>query len=247
MGNICSCFHIREPEEDVSTCQNCTCPNCIIHTLLDKFFLLRLEESCHSYSDSMFLSYWLLFQAIIGGIIRNLYKFVQQYTGIFSKEQSDAPTSTAQVAAPLSSDVASNNIQSNHIVTSAPRILHFDIADATSSSQKQDGQIREQENGQVDMEHDSNKSTGLQFEGTSIAQSQLKFSSEKSEAEVACACELSEDEDVCPICLEEYIPENPKIVLQCSHGYHLSCIYEWMERSESCPICDKMMIFDEAT
>uniref|UniRef100_A0A3Q7GBW1 RING-type E3 ubiquitin transferase n=1 Tax=Solanum lycopersicum TaxID=4081 RepID=A0A3Q7GBW1_SOLLC len=45
----------------------------------------------------------------------------------------------------------------------------------------------------------------------------------------------SEDEDVCPTCLEEYTPENPKIFTKCSHHYHLSCIYEWQERSETCP------------
>lgn len=37
--------------------------------------------------------------------------------------------------------------------------------------------------------------------------------------------------------LTEYTPENPKILTQCSHPYHLSCIYEWMERSETCPVC----------
>lgn len=26
----------------------------------------------------------------------------------------------------------------------------------------------------------------------------------------------------------------------CSHHFHLGCIYEWMERSESCPICGKV-------
>ncbi|XP_039133773.1 E3 ubiquitin-protein ligase At3g02290-like [Dioscorea cayenensis subsp. rotundata] len=55
----------------------------------------------------------------------------------------------------------------------------------------------------------------------------------------------TEDEDVCPTCLEEYTPENPKITLQCSHDYHLSCIYEWMERSEACPVCGKIMMFVE--
>uniref|UniRef100_A0A6V7QV80 RING-type E3 ubiquitin transferase n=1 Tax=Ananas comosus var. bracteatus TaxID=296719 RepID=A0A6V7QV80_ANACO len=29
----------------------------------------------------------------------------------------------------------------------------------------------------------------------------------------------SEDEDVCPTCLEEYTPENPKIVAKCSHHF----------------------------
>ncbi|XP_058081630.1 E3 ubiquitin-protein ligase At3g02290 isoform X2 [Magnolia sinica] len=57
----------------------------------------------------------------------------------------------------------------------------------------------------------------------------------------------SEDEDVCPTCLEEYTPENPKIMTQCSHHFHLGCIYEWMERSETCPVCGKVMLFDETT
>ncbi|XP_059655032.1 E3 ubiquitin-protein ligase At3g02290-like [Cornus florida] len=57
----------------------------------------------------------------------------------------------------------------------------------------------------------------------------------------------SEDEDVCPTCLEEYTPENPKINTQCSHHFHLGCIYEWMERSELCPVCAKLMVFAETT
>lgn len=56
-----------------------------------------------------------------------------------------------------------------------------------------------------------------------------------------------EEEDVCPTCLEEYTSDNPRIVTQCSHHFHLGCIYEWMERSESCPVCGKMMVFDETS
>ncbi|PIA45836.1 hypothetical protein AQUCO_01600222v1 [Aquilegia coerulea] len=55
-----------------------------------------------------------------------------------------------------------------------------------------------------------------------------------------------EDEDVCPTCLDEYTPENPKIITRCSHHFHLGCIYEWMERSETCPICGKEMEFCES-
>ncbi|PKA60248.1 E3 ubiquitin-protein ligase [Apostasia shenzhenica] len=55
-----------------------------------------------------------------------------------------------------------------------------------------------------------------------------------------------EDEDVCPTCLDEYTPENPKIETKCSHHFHLSCIYEWMERSDLCPICGKEMEFCES-
>ncbi|KAL6294880.1 hypothetical protein ACE6H2_003022 [Prunus campanulata] len=56
-----------------------------------------------------------------------------------------------------------------------------------------------------------------------------------------------EHEDECPTCLEEYTPENPKTTMQCSHQYHLACIYEWMERSQNCPICSRVMLFDESS
>ncbi|KAL9664375.1 hypothetical protein QQ045_019775 [Rhodiola kirilowii] len=55
----------------------------------------------------------------------------------------------------------------------------------------------------------------------------------------------SDDEDVCPTCLEEYTEENPKITTRCDHHFHLPCIFEWMQRSNSCPVCDKFMEFDE--
>nr|XP_018453208.1 PREDICTED: probable E3 ubiquitin-protein ligase RHB1A [Raphanus sativus] len=48
-----------------------------------------------------------------------------------------------------------------------------------------------------------------------------------------------EEEDSCPICFEFYEAENPKIKTNCEHDFHLSCILEWMERSDGCPICDK--------
>ncbi|XP_059459103.1 probable E3 ubiquitin-protein ligase RHB1A [Corylus avellana] len=54
----------------------------------------------------------------------------------------------------------------------------------------------------------------------------------------------AEEEDVCPICLEEYDAENPSLITRCEHHFHLSCILEWMERSDACPICDQEMTFD---
>ncbi|KAG8391854.1 hypothetical protein BUALT_Bualt01G0230300 [Buddleja alternifolia] len=42
----------------------------------------------------------------------------------------------------------------------------------------------------------------------------------------------------------EYDEENPKITTKCKHHFHLSCILEWMERSDTCPICDKEMIYE---
>ncbi|XVF13094.1 hypothetical protein REPUB_Repub08aG0178300 [Reevesia pubescens] len=56
-----------------------------------------------------------------------------------------------------------------------------------------------------------------------------------------------EEEDVCPTCLEEYDAENPKIITKCEHHFHLACILEWMERSDTCPVCEKEMIFDLPT
>lgn len=53
------------------------------------------------------------------------------------------------------------------------------------------------------------------------------------------------EEEDCPICLEEYTEENPKLLTKCEHHFHLCCILEWMERSESCPVCDKEVVIDE--
>ncbi|XP_048446116.1 probable E3 ubiquitin-protein ligase RHB1A [Pyrus x bretschneideri] len=70
----------------------------------------------------------------------------------------------------------------------------------------------------------------------------------KSEVELAKSVEsitlAIEEEDVCPTCLEEYDPQNPKITTKCDHHFHLACILEWMERSDTCPVCDQEMIFE---
>ncbi|XP_076959821.1 E3 ubiquitin-protein ligase At3g02290-like isoform X2 [Bidens hawaiensis] len=75
--------------------------------------------------------------------------------------------------------------------------------------------------------------------------SSIKLLSPKEATGFAHILSPSEDEDVCPTCLEEYTTENPKIITKCSHHFHLGCIYEWMERSENCPVCGKVMAFDE--
>ncbi|VFQ74925.1 unnamed protein product [Cuscuta campestris] len=41
----------------------------------------------------------------------------------------------------------------------------------------------------------------------------------------------------------EYDEENPKIITKCEHHFHLACIFEWMERSDTCPVCDQEMVF----
>ncbi|XP_022880859.1 E3 ubiquitin-protein ligase RNF115-like [Olea europaea var. sylvestris] len=64
----------------------------------------------------------------------------------------------------------------------------------------------------------------------------------KKSSEVAVS-PLQDEEDVCPTCLEEYDSENPKIITKCDHHFHLACILEWMERSDTCPVCDQLMVF----
>ncbi|RID43121.1 hypothetical protein BRARA_I00006 [Brassica rapa] len=54
-----------------------------------------------------------------------------------------------------------------------------------------------------------------------------------------------EEEESCPICFEDYEADNPKIKTNCEHDFHLSCILEWMEKSDGCPICDKEVVFDD--
>uniref|UniRef100_A0A0A9CZM7 RING-type E3 ubiquitin transferase n=1 Tax=Arundo donax TaxID=35708 RepID=A0A0A9CZM7_ARUDO len=54
-----------------------------------------------------------------------------------------------------------------------------------------------------------------------------------------------DEEDVCPICLEEYDEENPRSMTKCEHHFHLCCIFEWMERSDNCPVCDQITLIDE--
>lgn len=78
-----------------------------------------------------------------------------------------------------------------------------------------------------------------------FSESSLKHPSTEVASEVMFSS--SEDEDVCPVCLDEYTSDNPRIIMQCTHQFHLSCIYEWMERSETCPVCGMVMIFNETT
>ncbi|KPA80947.1 hypothetical protein ABB37_04340 [Leptomonas pyrrhocoris] len=48
---------------------------------------------------------------------------------------------------------------------------------------------------------------------------------------------LDEEPDVCCICLEEYSDDNPMFRGECQHHFHLACLMEWKQRSNSCPMC----------
>eukprot|EP00879_Flechtneria_rotunda_P016846 GHRR01017633.1.p1 GENE.GHRR01017633.1~~GHRR01017633.1.p1 ORF type:complete len:230 (+),score=47.96 GHRR01017633.1:442-1131(+) len=71
-----------------------------------------------------------------------------------------------------------------------------------------------------------------------------KFGS-KSQQEFSTITELLganiDDEDFCPTCLEPYTDDNPKIFTRCGHAFHMQCIYAWLERKSTCPLCESPM------
>ncbi|KAL5749924.1 hypothetical protein ACOSP7_024527 [Xanthoceras sorbifolium] len=86
-------------------------------------------------------------------------------------------------------------------------------------------------------ESECKSKTNFELESTKELEVELSKSTESVVSAV-------EEEDVCPTCLEEYDDDNPKITTKCEHHFHLSCIFEWMERSDTCPVCDQEMAFD---
>ncbi|KAH9707893.1 E3 ubiquitin-protein ligase [Citrus sinensis] len=194
MGSLCCCFRVNDHEDSSLSNSNdnegCRCPNCRLHTLLNK------------------------------------------YTALFKKDETLAGPSDAHQGAALSTSNSSSSSPSScnilpEIVTSQLRTMRFDpqllhkqlrYGDSTNYPERaeEDGRLTKLE--RLDL----------------LLKSPLRKLG-------------PEDEDVCPTCLEEYTLENPKIVTQCRHHYHLSCIYEWMERSPTCPVCSKVMVFDETT
>lgn len=54
----------------------------------------------------------------------------------------------------------------------------------------------------------------------------------------ALAREEDEDEEPsCCICMENYTTENPMFSGECMHHFHLPCLLDWKQRSNSCPMC----------
>lgn len=56
-----------------------------------------------------------------------------------------------------------------------------------------------------------------------------------------------EDEDeggICKLCHEEFEVGLNVPRLQCSHVFHSNCIWEWLERSYTCPVCHYKLFID---
>ncbi|XP_047313262.1 E3 ubiquitin-protein ligase At3g02290-like [Impatiens glandulifera] len=183
-----------------------------------------------------------------------LENFLHMYSSIFHREEEHTTSSSVQGTYPSSLD---DSFMSMY--RSPPRPLPYD-ADPRCFRLQRDGLILRREKGSshaseetepfnTDAVNSANKWNECGCEEGSkeySSRNSVKLSSEeKMVAGYAHIYSNSDEEDVCPTCLEEYIIENPKIVTKCSHHFHLGCIYEWMERNENCPVCGKMMEFDE--
>ncbi|KAF8378560.1 hypothetical protein HHK36_029905 [Tetracentron sinense] len=225
MGSVCCCLRVEEfVNPDSSISRNCTCLNCFVQN------------------------------------------FLMAYTALFRRGEAHVIPSSIQRAASLTSTASLDNSQPE-VYRSPPRPLPYDadpryfrlqrdelvLGCEKGSSHSQD-ELEPLRRNEIDAGLDSISSTvilnGSGCEGESKecrSESSVKLPSAKVTSGVGYVYSLSEDEDFCPTCLEEYTPENPKIMTQCSHHFHLGCIYEWMERSESCPVCGEVMAFDETT
>lgn len=193
-----------------------------------------------------------------------LQNFVNVYTSIFRRGEMHAIPSSIQGASSLTSTAPLDNTISD-LYRSPPRPLPYN-ADPRCLRIQRDGLVSRREKGsghsleeseplrRSEMDTDSESLSAGDKWNDSVCEegskehrskSSLKFLSAKMTSGTGNNYSSTEDEDVCPTCLEEYTPENPKIVTKCSHHFHLGCIYEWMERSENCPVCGKVMVFDE--
>jgi hypothetical protein len=55
------------------------------------------------------------------------------------------------------------------------------------------------------------------------------------------------DHNECPICLEDYAPDDDLSVMPCTYGhrYHQDCLAAWLERSHLCPLCRHALPTDQ--
>lgn len=46
-----------------------------------------------------------------------------------------------------------------------------------------------------------------------------------------------DDKELCSICLKTIKINNEIIELECKHYFHAKCIYKWLRKHSTCPIC----------
>lgn len=197
-----------------------------------------------------------------------LHQLFTGYMAMFQRLEGRTVASQIQGATPLAPTGPSTTLSDNSLSDSyhtVPRPIPYD-SDARYSRLLRDGLVSRREKALTHFQEEaqplrrSSSSSGVEPLGTGKKRNGIDFEEESKTGhleslEKSSSAKIlqggtyilssSEDEDVCPTCLDEYTPENPKIITRCSHHFHLGCIYEWMERSESCPLCGKEMEFCE--
>ncbi|XP_044507008.1 E3 ubiquitin-protein ligase At3g02290-like [Mangifera indica] len=227
MGSVCCCLSVEDLEDylnpNSTVYRNCMCLSCFVQNLVYVYTSLFQRGEVHSVSSSIQGAASMTSAASLDNSISDMYRspprpMPYDVDPRYFRLQRDG----------LVSSCAKGSSQFHE--ESVPLRSDYDV---DSESLSVGDKLNDSSCGDGSKEHHSKSS--------------LKLSSAKATPGIGYIYSPSEEEDVCPTCLEEYTSENPKIVTKCSHHFHLGCIYEWMERSENCPVCGKVMAFDEST
>jgi hypothetical protein len=52
------------------------------------------------------------------------------------------------------------------------------------------------------------------------------------------------DDDICAICLCQYVNSDKILILKCGHRYHSTCCSKWFKIKRECPICRQTLIIN---
>ncbi|BFY99030.1 hypothetical protein BsWGS_02070 [Bradybaena similaris] len=47
----------------------------------------------------------------------------------------------------------------------------------------------------------------------------------------------NQQNDTCPVCLDEFKSGEKLAICQCKHGFHSRCLLLWLEQRNTCPMC----------
>ena len=53
------------------------------------------------------------------------------------------------------------------------------------------------------------------------------------------------DDNLCPICYENFNPDSLVVVTTCSHLFHYDCLEKWLSRKDKCPLCRTTINLDD--